>query len=170
MQIEKYDIVNNKNPRVQTCFYVLEVPRETDNTIALNALLLEEDQYMYVNTLTWSRLLFEDCEIIHNDSFKEMLSHLDQSLEEFEIDPLICTLYDENNGRSVICLLSGVISNIIVDTTVADIYMLKNQNDIDSIWAGKNTENFRIIEYYDTISDALKAPEMFTYQDVLDEI
>lgn len=159
MQIKQFDIIFSKN-----ILYVLEVVDQTEDATTVQALCIDDNR-LYIFP---SKIPNKEYKIIHNNSLKEMLSHLDNSLEENNIEPVICTLLDKNTGHTVICLLHSSI--IIIDIDAAKIYKLTSFSDVKSIWAGQSTENFKIIEYYDTVSDALKAPEMFSYQDVLNEI
>lgn len=159
MQIKQFDIIFSK-----IIVYVLEVVKQTKVITTVQALCVDDNR-LYI---THFQIPNKEYKIIHNNSFKEMLSHLDDTLEENNIEPIICTLLDKNTGRTVICLLHTSI--IIIDIDIVQLYRLVNVFDVKSLWAGKNTENFRIIEYYDSVSDALKSPEMFSYQDVLNEI
>lgn len=161
MQIKQFDIIFSKS-----IIYVLEVFNQTEDTITVKALCIDDNRlHIFIFP---SKIPNKEYKIIHNNSLKEMLSHLDGSLEENNIEPVICTVLDKNTGRTVICLLHNSI--IIIDIDAVQVYRLENTFDAKQLWAGKNTENFRIIEYYDTVSDALKSPEMFSYQDVLNEI
>ncbi len=159
MQIKQFDIIFSKN-----IIYVLEVFNKTEDTTTVQALYIDDNR-LYIFP---SKIPNKEYKIIHNNSLKEMLSHLDDTLEENNIEPVICTLLDKNTGHTVIGLLHTSI--IIIDIDAVQVYRLANDFDAKPLWSGKNTENFKIIEYYDTVSDALKSPEMFSYQDVLNEI
>lgn len=159
MQIKQFDIIFSKN-----ILYVLEVVNQTEDTTTVQALCIDDNR-LYIFP---SKIPNKKYKIIHNNSLKEMLSHLDDTLEENNIEPVICTVLDKNTGHTVICLLHNSI--IIIDIDAVQVYRLANAFDEKQLWAGKDTENYRIIEYYDTVSDALESPEMFSYQDVLNEI
>ena len=159
MKIKQFDIIFSKN-----IIYVLEVFNQTEDTTTVQSLCIDNNR-LYIFPY---KIPNKEYKIIHNNSLKEMLSHLDDTLEENNIEPIVCTLLDKNTGHTVICLLHNSI--FIIDIDAVQVYRLANDFDAKSLWSGKNTENFEIIEYYDTVSDALKSPEMFSYQDVLNEI
>lgn len=169
LKIEKFDIVENDAKSGLGTFFVTDTEVIYDKkALAISGLELNFEFLHVVKSIGYS--LLHDSTCINHDSFKDMITNLDEYLNRYNIEPIIYTLYDNKLGHTSIGLmLCNDVSNVIVDT-VTESFSNIEFKDIKMLASGKHTENFRIINDHDSFLDALNSPEMMNYNDVLNTI
>lgn len=172
LQIKKFDIVTNDAESGLGTYFVTGTRFVYDETvIEISGLELNFEFLNAINSFCYSKLSnINKSECIHHDSFKDMITNLDEYLNYYKIEPIIYTLYDNKLGHTVIGLmLCNNVSNVVVDV-ISETFANLIFKDIKLLASGKHSDNFRIINEYDTFLEALNSPEMMNYNDVLNSI
>ena len=168
-------------------FFISDVDKGSSDKILAKGMYVEQMSFGIFDTEVFNRVSWSllnnsinnnnvTKKIIQADSFRDMLFHLDDILDKYNVEPIIYSVYDKESGEMYIVLIDEELRCIFIDTfneRFGSIYEINNninRQELLSLLQGRNTEHFKIINEFDTVEDALNAPEMFTYKDVLDTL
>lgn len=168
-------------------FFISDVDKGSGDKILAKGMHVEQMSFglldtVLLNRISWSLLnnVINNNDvtkkIIQADSFRDMLFYLDDILDKYNVEPIIYSVHDKESGEMYIVLIDEELRCVYIDTfneRFCSFYEANNninRHEMASLLQGKNTEHFKIMNEFDTVEDALNAPEMFTYKDVLDTL